>query len=162
MMGDENMDNAQFKIIVEKYANTIYRTTLSFCNNISDAEDAVQNAFIKLMKCDIDFQDDNHIKKWLTKVAINECKMLWRSYWYKNIISIDDVINEPSHIDNERQELFDELMKLPVKYRSVLHLYYYEGYHCNEIAEILNISPSTVHTQLHRARNMLKEQIKEA
>lgn len=156
------MGNAQFQRIAEKYIDTVYRVALSFCNSKSDAEDAVQNAFYKLMQTDVEFVDDEHIRRWLIKVAINECKMMFRSYWNKNVISYEETTLEPTYIENEKKELFDEVMKLPAKYRVVVHLYYYEGYSCDEIAKLLSISSSSVQTRLQRARNKLKEQLKEA
>lgn len=156
------MGNAEFQRIAEKYIDTVYRVALSFCNSKSDAEDAVQNAFYKLMQTDVEFVDDEHIRRWLIKVAINECKMMFRSYWNKNVISYEETTLEPTYIENEKKELFDEVMKLPAKYRVVVHLYYYEGYSCDEIAKLLSISSSSVQTRLQRARNKLKEQLKEA
>lgn len=156
------MGNAQFQRIAEKYIDTVYRVALSFCNSKSDAEDAVQNAFYKLMQTDLEFADDEHIRRWLIKVAINECKMMLRSYWNKNVISYEETTLQPTYIENEKKELFDAVMKLPAKYRVVVHLYYYEGYSCAEIAKLLSISSSSVQTRLQRARNKLKEQLKEA
>ncbi len=156
------MEHAEFKKIAEKLTDVVYRTALSYCNSKSDAEDAVQNAFYKLLKADTEFESDEHIRRWLIKVVINECKMMWRSYWYKNVISFEELGNEPEYTDNEYKELFDEVMKLSPKYRTVLHLYYYEGYSCDEIAEILRITATAVQTRLMRARNKLKEQLEEA
>lgn len=155
------MEGAEFQRIAEKYIDIVYRTTLSYCNSKSDAEDAVQNAFYKLLKSDVVFENDEHIRRWLVKVAINECKMIWRSFWRKNIISFEDLNNEPDYVEMKNKEIFYEIMKLPPKYRTVLHLYYYEGYHCDEISEILKITITSVQTRLMRARNMLKEKLKE-
>ncbi|MGN0501282.1 MAG: RNA polymerase sigma factor [Ruminococcus sp.] len=155
------MENAEFQRIAEKFTDIIFRTALSYCNSKSDAEDAVQNAFYKLLKSDISFNDDEHIRRWLIKVVINECKMMWRTYWHKNVISFEELTNEPEYIEVEHKELFNEIMKLPQKYRTVLHLYYYEGYSCDEIAHIMKLTTTTVQTRLMRARNKLKEQLEE-
>lgn len=155
------MENAEFQRIAETYTDIVYRTTLSYCNNKRDAEDAVQNAFYKLLKSNVVFENDEHIRRWLVKVAINECKMIWRSFWCKNVISFEDLNNEPDYVEMEHKEIFYEVMKLPPKYRIVLHLYYYEGYHCDEISKILKITITSVQTRLMRARNMLKEKLKE-
>jgi len=110
----------------------------------------------------MDFQDDEHIRKWLIRVAVNECKNMWKSFWRKNISSIDDLDYEPAANAPEQKELLEEVFKLPPKYRVVIHLYYYEGYNVKEIAEMLNLSQSNVQIRLMRARNKLKEQLKEA
>lgn len=156
------MENVEFQRLAEKYIDTVYRVVLSFCNSKNDAEDAVQNAFCKLILADVEFKDDEHIKRWLIKVAINECKMMLRSYWNRNVIFFEETTLNTEYIDNEKKELFDEVMKLPAKYRAVVHLYYYEGYSCDEIAKLLSISTTSVQTRLQRARNKLKEQLKEA
>ena len=156
------MEANEFKRIAKEYTDVVYRATLSFCKNKSDAEDAVQNTFLKLLKTDTQFEDDEHIRKWLIRSAINECKNMWKSFWHRNVASIDDLNKEPAYIETEKQELFSEVMKLPQKYSTVLHLYYYENYSCKEIADILKISESGVQSRLLRARNILKETLKEA
>ena len=133
-----------------------------FCKHKSDAEDITQNTFIKLLKYEVDFESDDHIRKWLIRVTANESKSLWRSFWYKRVISFNDLDHEPEHIEPIKSDIFAEVMKLPTKYSSVLHLYYYEGYQCDEIAAILGISESNVQTRLMRARKMLKEKLGEA
>lgn len=156
------MDAFKFNAITEQYINTVYRATFSYCKNKSDAEDAVQNTFIKLLKSDIEFKDDEHTRKWLIKVAINECKNMSKSFWNRNITSFDELEKEPEYIESDEKELFEEVMKLPKKYSIVLHLYYYEGYNVKEIAQILEITESNVQTRLMRARNKLKENLQEA
>lgn len=155
------MENAEFQRIAEMFTDIVYRTALSYCNSKSDAEDAVQNAFYKLLKTNVVFENDEHIRRWLIKVVINECKMMWRSYWHKNVISLEELNYEPEYLGMEDKEIFFEIMKLPPKYRTVLHLYYYEGYRCEEIAKVLRITVTSVQTRLMRARNKLKEQLKE-
>lgn len=154
------MNSAEYRRISEKYIDTVYRAALSCCKNKADAEDAVQNAFMKLLKTDTEFTDDEHIKRWLIRVAVNECKNVWKSFRYRNIVSFEELEKEPEYFDSSQSELFSEIMKLPKKYSTVIHLYYYEGYSVKEISEILNISQSNVQIRLMRARNKLKEMLK--
>lgn len=156
------MDAFKFNAITEQYIDVVYRVTLSYCKNKSDAEDAVQNTFVKLLKSDTEFNDDEHIRKWLIKVAVNECKNISKSFWHRNITSFDELDTEPEYTQSDERELFEEVMKLPKKYSVVLHLYYYEGYNVKEIAQILDITESNVQTRLMRARNKLKEKLQEA
>ena len=156
------MEAAEFSRIATEYTDVVFRATLSYCKNNSDAEDAVQNTFLKLLKTDTKFESDEHIRKWLVRSAMNECKNMWKSFWHRNVTSIDDLQSEPEYIEPDKRELFDEVMKLPNKYSTVLHLYYYEGYNCKEIADILDITESSVQTRLMRARNKLKERLQEA
>ncbi len=154
------MQPKQYEEIALRYTDIVYRATLNYCKNKEDAEDAVQNAFVKLLQANVDFEDDEHIRKWLIRVAINECKNIWKSFWRKNVSSINEVDYDAHLMTSEQQELFEEVMKLPSNYSIVLHLYYYEGYHTKEISEMLHISESNVQTRLMRARNKLKEQLK--
>lgn len=156
------MEASEFNRITEQYIDIVYRAALNYCKNKSDAEDAVQNTFLKLLKTDTEFENDEHIRKWLIRVAMNECKNIWRSFWHRNVKSFDDLDTEPEYTESDQKELFSEVMKLPPKYSAVLHLYYYEGYSNKEIARILNISESTVQTRMMRARNKLKERLQEA
>lgn len=156
------MDAFKFNAIANEYIDVVYRVSLSYCKNKSDAEDVVQNTFIKLLKTDTEFVDDEHIRNWLVKVAVNECKNISKSFWYRNITSFDELEKEPEYTQSDEKELFEEVMKLPKKYSVVLHLYYYEGYSVKEIAQILEISESNVQTRLMRARNKLKENLQEA
>ena len=156
------VDSSEFNRVVDKYTDVVFRSALSFCKSKSDAEDITQNAFMKLLKTEVDFESDDHIRKWLVRVVANESKSLWRSFWQRKVVSFDDLDYEPEYIDSQKGEIFAEIMKLPKKYCTVLHLYYYEGYKCNEIAPVLGISESNVQTRLMRARNMLKDKLGEA
>lgn len=156
------VESSEFDRIVEKYTDIVFRSALSFCKNKSDAEDITQITFMRLLKSEVDFADEDHIRKWLIRVAANESKSLWRSFWERKVISFSDLDYEPEYIDADKGEIFAEVMKLPNKYSSVLHLYYYEGYQCNEIASVLGITESNVQTRLMRARKMLKEKLGEA
>lgn len=151
-----------YEAIVNENMDVVYRTALSCCENKQDAEDIVQNTFIKFLQSDTEFTDPNHIRRWLIKVAVNECKNMWRSFWHKNVRSLEDLDYEPEDVTTDRRALLEEVMKLPPRYRIVIHLYYYEGYNVREIAEIVHISESNVQIRLMRARNKLKEQLKEA
>lgn len=155
------METSEYIRIAEQYTDIVYRAALSYCKKKNDAEDAVQNTFVKLLKTDTEFSDDEHIRKWLIRVAVNECKNIWKSFWRRNITSFEELEKEPEYIESDKTELFSEVMKLPQKYRVVLHLYYYEGYCVKEIAKLVGISESNVQTRLMRARNKLKLQLEE-
>ncbi len=156
------MEDTEYDRIAVMYTDIIYRVALSYCKNRYDAEDIVQNTFVKLIKENTEFRNDEHIRKWLIRVAVNECKSMWRSFWKKNVSSLDEMEGEPEFTTPEKSELFYAVMKLPQKYRVVVHLYYYEEYSIKEIAEILGITETSIQTRLMRARNNLKQQLKEA
>lgn len=150
------MDAVKYHSIVDRYIDSVYKAALSCCKNKDDADDAVQNAFLKLWKSNEEFTDDEHIKRWLIRVAVNECKSTWRSFWHRNKVSFDDLDTEPAYRDEAHSELLDVIEKLPQNYKAVIHLYYYEGYDVREISQILGITESNVQIRLMRARNKMK------
>lgn len=157
------MNRVDYVKTVERYSNNLYKIALSYCKNRYDAEDILQNVFIKLLQANEKFESDEHIKRWLIRVTVNCCKDFCASFWKKRITGIDEVrqggIQEFS--TSEQSELYEQVMKLPPKYRVVIHLYYYEDYSVKEIAEILEIKETTVQTQLMRARKKLEVKLME-
>ena len=152
----------KYEEIAERYTVVVYRAALNYCKNKNDAEDAVQNAFMKMLQSKVEFQDEEHIKRWLIRVVIKECKNMWNSFWRKKVSSLEELDYEIETFSENEKELFEEVMKLPAKYSIVLHLYYYEEYSVREIAGLLYISESNVQTRLMRGRNKLKQQLQEA
>lgn len=124
----------KYEEIAERYTDVVYRAALNYCKNKNDAEDAVQNAFMKMLQSKVEFQDEEHIKRWLIRVVINECKNMWNSFWRKKVSSLEELDYEIETFSENEKELFEEVMKLPAKYSIVLHLYYYEEYSVREIA----------------------------
>lgn len=155
------MDN-KFIRILTLYKNDIYRFIYSYTKSKSDADDLTQNVFIKLYKRPYILDNsDEQIKKWLIKVALNECKTLFLSNWKKKILFIGEKEENIGINNKSEKELLEILFSLPKKYRTVLFLYYYEGYKTKEIAKILNITITNVQTILSRARSQLKKVLKE-
>ena len=161
------MDKADIESIADRYLDSIYRIAVNYCKNTDDAGDAVQNAFLKLINTDTVFTDDEHVHRWLIRVVVNECKGFWRSFWRRNVISLDAMHeaneNDPVFcmVENDgsdiKKEIWNAVTNLPPKYSIVLHLHYHEGYTVEEIAEILGLKPSNVKIRLHRGRTKLKE-----
>lgn len=104
------------------------------------------------------FETEEHRKAWLIRVTINCCKKMWTSSWIKKIVPLDETIVFEM---KEETNLYYELQKLPMKYRAVIHLFYYEDLSIEEISKALNQKPSTIRTQLTRARYKLKKILKE-
>lgn len=146
------------------FKNDIFRLAFSYTKNIADAEDITQEVFVKLYNNFYLFKNEEHLKKWLIRVTINQCKTLFLSAWKRKTLSLTEKEeNITKDISNEKDNnILETIFKLPKKYRLVVHLYYYEDYKISEIAEILNIKETTIQTRLSRARTMLKEIIKEA
>jgi len=138
---------------VEKHKDRLFRTALAIIGGKADAEDIVQDAFIKLFEKQPDFKSPEHEIAWLTRVTINLSKNHLRSHWWKKTDPLLDIYPVES---DEEQSLMECVCALSPKYRIVIHLYYYEGYSTQEIAEILKQKEATVRSQLARARHMLK------
>lgn len=157
------MNRSEFINAVEMYSDDVFRIALSYCSNKSDAEDITQNTFLKLLQSDESFESDEHIKKWLFRVAINNCKDIKKSFWQKNTLPLDDLTEteSPADFTQNDYDLYNAVTRLQAKYRIVVHLFYYEDYSIKEISELLEIKETTVQTRLMRARRKLKELLEE-
>lgn len=147
--------------LVEKYQNNLFAIAFHICKNKEDAEDVVQDTFIQYHTIKKNFESEQHIRAWLIRVTINKAKNMNHTFWRKNKMSIEDYMETLVFETSESETLFETVMKLPEKYRIVIHLFYYEDYSVREIANILRISESNVKVRLSRGRSILKEQLKE-
>lgn len=143
---------------VRKHANSVYRLALSILKNKEEAEDVFQDVFVKFMLKAPNFNDEEHEKAWILRVTINICKDRLKSLWFNKREKLEENI---PYVTPEEDTTYYEVMKLPEKYRVVIHLFYYEGYKISEISKMLNIKESTIKSQLDRARKMLKLKLEE-
>ena len=155
------VNREEYERIVALYADVVYRVALSYAKTKEDAEDVLQNVFLKLLTKRVNFEDEEHIRKWLIRVAVNECNSLWSSFWRKNIEYIDRMEEGITFQNADYSDLYEAIKVLPAKLRIVLHLFYYEGYRTKEIADLLHIREATVRSRLTRARKLLKSQLGE-
>ena len=157
------MTEEAFTQAVEIYGDRLYRLAFSWCGDQPDAEDMVQNAFIKLLGADKSFDSDEHMRRWLMRVVVNNCKKLMLSPWRTRCRPLEDYA-ESLYADErpEDSELFLAVMSLPQKQRVCVHLYYYEGYSVREIGKLLGVNESTIQSRLAAARKNLKSKLKEA
>ena len=152
------------EVLIEKYKNNIYVIAFNVCKNAQDAEDVVQDTFIQYISIKKDFETEQHIRAWLIRVAINKAKNKNNTFFRRNTLPLEDYMETlifESSESSELSELFETVMKLSEKYRVVIHLFYYEDYSINEIADILKISVSNVKVRLSRGRRLLRETLKE-
>lgn len=157
---DNTQKQLDFNIedILNKYQDMVYRLAITYCKNTHDASDITQDVFLKYLQSNVDFASEEHIKAWLIKVTINQCKKLLISPWFQRTQPLDDNLsfNEQSHSD-----LYNAVMQLPKFQRMAIHLFYYEDYSTKEIAEMLNKNEATIRSYLHRARKKLKSLLEE-
>ncbi len=138
---------------VERNEHKLFRTALAMMGNKADAEDVVQDVFIKLFEKRPHFETPEHEAAWLIRVTVNLCKNRLRSHWFQKTVPLLD--SYPAQTAGQ-ESIMQTVLSLPSKYRVVIHLFYYEGYRTKEIAEITKQKESTVREQLTRARRMLK------
>ncbi len=151
------MTRDEFTKAVEENNKRVFLIALSFTKNNQDAEDIMQNVFLKLWNCKISFENDEHIAKWLTIVTSNESKNLLKYYQRKRTEPITEVGEEFYFDEAEDRDLFNAVMSLSPKIALVIHLFYYEDMSVRDIAKTLKISESVVKTRLCRGREKLKE-----
>ncbi len=151
------MTENEFKTAVEANSKRVFLIALSFTKNQADAEDIMQNVFLKLWQSKERFENEEHIAKWLTVVTSNESKNLLKFYKKRTDTPDFDLSENFSFKSVEDKEIFISVMKLPPKPALVIHLFYYEDLSINEIAKALKISENAVKSRLNRGRNKLKE-----
>ncbi|MBR1854389.1 MAG: RNA polymerase sigma factor [Lachnospiraceae bacterium] len=141
--------------LVQTYGNMLFRLCLVTLGNASDAEDVVQDTFIKYLQKAPVFESSQHEKAWLIKVATNQCKDILRFHHRHPTVDIDEIAEFSG--DTEDHEILDALMTLPDKFRLVLVLYYVEGYRIEDIAKMIGKTTSAVKMRLKKGRFLLKE-----
>lgn len=149
------MTKEEFTACAEAYMDMIYRVAYSWTKNSDDANDVTQDVLLQLYKETKKFESEEHLKKWLIRVTINQCKMFFRSPW-RRFEDINDYAETLGFEDKSHLDLFHAVMKLDKKYRVPLMLFYFEGYSTADIALLMNIPEKTVSTRLSRARIKLK------
>lgn len=145
--------------VVDKYAKMLYRIAYINLKSKSDAEDIVQDVFLKYLLNKKPFADENHRRNWLIRITLNLCSNLRKSAWKRKVVHLD----VDSLIDFETEEqnrIFYDLDFLPEKYKVVVQLHYFEDLSIETISNILGISESNVKVRLFRAREMLREDYK--
>ena len=154
------LDTAQFNAYAAKYMDTVFRLAFSMLKSPADADDVTQNVLLSLYRTDYQFESDEHVRSWLMKVTVNECRKVWRRP-FRSHENIDDYAETLAFEDPSYRDLFEAIMQLDRDKRTVIVLYYIEGYSIKEIAEILNVPAATIGTRLARARAKLAQYLKE-
>lgn len=156
---------------LSRHGDAVFRLALNQLRSAADAQDVVQDTFIRLLTHETAFHDENHLRAWLLRVALNRCRDLQRSAWNSKVDALDEQTGRLGLADRrskkptpeeavvsqlEYQPLWQALEALPEKLRVVMHLRYVENLDDAEIANIIGTRPTTVRTRLFRARNQLR------
>ena len=148
-------DYAKPETVFQKYADTVYRLAFVRTGSRSDSDDILQEVFLRYMKVWRKMESEEHVKATLIRITVNCSNSLLSSLWFKRTDPLSE--NIPAADTYSGDNTLAEVLKLPVKYRTVIHLYYYMGYSVAEIAKLTKTNPSTVKTRLARARGQLKK-----
>lgn len=152
--------NDQIHEVLRTYSDMVYKLALSQTKNRADAEDVFQDVFVRFMKNTKPFAGEEHIKAWLIRVTINCSRKLMRSSWFRRTVALSAQPVEPPVFDTtEKSEVYEAVLRLPRKYRTAIHLFYYEDMSIAQIGKALRIPESTVKSHLARARRLLKQQL---
>ena len=152
-----------FTDAVHRNSQRLYLIALSFVKNTYDAEDILQNVFLKLWKYSKPFTDETHLDKWLTAVCVNESKNYIKNPFRQHQSIEECVFASSAEMDSaEKTDLYRAVMQLSKKERAVIHLFYYEDLSVKDIAKMLKMNESAVKTRLNRARNKLKQRLGDA
>ena len=153
--------NNEITEIYNRHVKTVYRVCYTYLKNSADTEDVVSDTFIKMIKIAPPFDSEEHEKAWLIRTASNGCKDFLKHWSRKNkdIADYSDTLKTESESAFEFDSLLEAVCDLPDKYKTVIHLYYYEGYTSVQIAEILRKPKSTIRNYLHEARTILRNKL---
>lgn len=145
--------------LAQRYAPAVYRLAYARTGCRTDAEDVMQEVFLRLIKAGPAFDSESHAKAWLLRVASNCANDLFRLPWRRREEPLAESLSAPEA--PETGSVTQAVLSLPARYRIPIHLYYYEDYSVAEIANILSKSEGTIKSRLFRARNLLRERLKE-
>ncbi len=153
--------DSYIRYILDTYSQTLIRLCYTYVHNICDAEDITQDVLVALLKRGRPFDSPEHEKAWLLRTAMNKSKNHIRSGWIKRTVPLEERDSSADGAEAadaaEKNQVMEAVLSLPEKYRTVIHLFYYNGYTINEISAIVGKKPATVGTLLARGRNLLKE-----
>ena len=151
--------NARAEKLLDAYGDLLLRYAYSYLHNMADAEEVLQDTLVQFLKTAPVFLNKAHEKAWLLRVAANLSK---NRLSYNTLRQTDELSEELAAEGREDLSfVWDAVKELPVQFREVIHLHYYEGYSTEEIAKILGRNPSTVRSDLRRGREKLKTILQE-
>jgi RNA polymerase sigma-70 factor (ECF subfamily) len=172
--GEKNDIHKEIERLINCYGDDVLRVAYLYVKDKHKAEDVFQEVFIKVLKKYDTFKGNSSEKTWIMKITVNTCKDYFKSFWIKRVLLNSDreedreiysqEYNDESLDDSviksiESRELLNEVMNLPIKYKEVIILYYYEQFTTREISEMLKLPEGTIRTRLFRARELLKKNV---
>ena len=150
------IDRTEAERLVQTYSDLILRLSFTYLKNTEDAKDICQTVFLRLLEKPREFQSPEHERAWIIRTSVNVCKDQLKSSWRRTTVDLSAALDARAP-----GSLWAAVALLPPKYRTVIYLYYYEGYSANEIAQMLGEKPATVATRLSRGRDKLRTQLEQ-
>ena len=151
-----------FERIVYSYSDMLYRIALHYVRNTAEAQDMVQQCFLKMLENNTVFESTDHEKAWLIRVCINLCKDSLKSSWTKKVSSIQDRdFQSPQYEIDDRFPLLSYIRTLPPNQKAAIYLFYYEDMPVSQVARVMGAKQNTVLSWLRRGRKTLEKLIKE-
>ena len=144
---------------IEQYSDMVRRLCMVHLKNHADTEDIFQTVFLKYVLSSVSFENEEHEKAWFIRVTVNACKDLLKSFFRSHTVSLEEVMEQPALLLPDNREVLEAVLSLPVKYREVVYLHYYEDYTAPQISRILGKNVNTIYTLLTRAKQMLREKL---
>lgn len=152
------MEEWEREAVIRRYADMVYRLAYAHVRNRADADDLFQEVFLRYLRARPVFRSEEHAKAWFIRVTVNCARSFFHAAWRRRTQPLSDWAGE---VTGEERALDEALGKLSKTDRLVIHLHYYEGYSTEEIGALIGKKPSSVRSQLTRARTRLKELLKE-
>lgn len=150
------------------YGQDLLQLVYTYVKDKALAQDLTQEIFVKCYEAYPTYKGKSTLKTWMWRIAINHCKDYLKSWYNQNIqvaVNAGVDVQASSNVEqqviqqDEQERLAKTVMQLPIKYREVIYLFYFEDYTSKEIAVMLSINENTVKTRLRKAKQFLKEQL---
>ena len=161
--GPEDLREFRLMQLMERHEKDVLRLCIVYLRDLTMAEDAVQETFLKAYRALADFRGESSEKTWLTRIAVNTCKDMRRSAWYRYVdrrVSLDGLPEPVQPASQESVELTMCIMALPRREMEAVMLYYYQGMTLEEIAFALGITSPAVSARLKKGRERLRTMLK--
>ena len=144
---------------MERHGDMVRRLCLVHLKNHADTEDIFQTVFLRYVLSATRFESEEHEKAWFIRVTVNACRDLLRQLVCRATVPLDALAELPADTTQDDRQVLQAVLALPARYRDAVYLHYYEGYTAPEIGRLLGKNPNTVYTLLHRAKELLREQL---
>ncbi len=151
----DSTNSGDIDAVIGRYSSMVYKIALTNMRSRYDADDIFQEVFLRYMKNKKSFVSEEHLKAWLIRVTVNCCKSAYLAPWNDNV-SLEDIGDVADTFSEDERGVYEEILKLPIDYKTVIILFYYENMSVSDIAKTLRVTEGAVKMRLTRARNLLK------